>query len=108
MKVIATLANLYQVRTGFHGATDISPITLGAAVHFDTWVPNFGIQEYMVHSPETDKVFRHSHKYEKGFMFVSEAPGHGVTFNEAEAKKYPYSRAYLPTNRLQDGTVWSW
>jgi mannonate dehydratase len=37
-----------------HGATDLSPITLGAALHFDTWVPNFGIQEYMRHTPETD------------------------------------------------------
>jgi len=33
VKTIAALSNLYQVRTGFHGATDISPITLGAAVH---------------------------------------------------------------------------
>lgn len=33
----------YQVRTGSHGATDLSPVCLGAALHFDTWVPNFGI-----------------------------------------------------------------
>ena len=33
----------YHVRTGFHGATDLSPVCLGAAIHFDTWVPNFGI-----------------------------------------------------------------
>ena len=42
---IADFAGLYQVRTGFHGATDLSPVCMGAALHFDAWVPNFGIQE---------------------------------------------------------------
>ncbi len=41
---IADFAALYQVRTGFHGATDLSPVTMGAALHFDTWVPNFGFR----------------------------------------------------------------
>jgi mannonate dehydratase len=52
LRVIANLASLYQVRTGSHGATDLSPVCMGAALHFDTWVPNFGIQEHMVHSEE--------------------------------------------------------
>ena len=30
-----TLAELYQVRTGCHGATDLSPVCMGAALHFD-------------------------------------------------------------------------
>ena len=47
---IADFAALHQVRTGFHGATDLSPVCMGAALHFDAWVPNFGIQEYMHHS----------------------------------------------------------
>ncbi len=47
---LADFAALHQVRTGFHGATDLSPVCMGAALHFDTWVPNFGIQEYMFHS----------------------------------------------------------
>ncbi|MGD9211920.1 MAG: D-galactonate dehydratase family protein [Desulfobacteraceae bacterium] len=108
MKTIASLAGLYQVRTGFHGAADLSPVTLGAAIHFDTWVPNFGIQEYMIHSTESRKVFHHDHRYENGYLIVSETPGHGVTFNDVEAMKFPYQPAYLPTNRLLDGTVWSW
>ena len=31
---------------------------VGAALHFDIWVPNFGVQEYMRHTEETDAVFR--------------------------------------------------
>ena len=58
LRRIFDLAALYQVRTGSHGATDLSPITLAAAVHLDLAVPNFGIQEYMAHADETMEVFR--------------------------------------------------
>ena len=109
LRRIADLASLYQVRTGCHGATDLSPVCMGAALHFDLWVPNFGIQEYMRHTDETDAVFPHAYAFEGGYMHPGEAPGHGVTIDEALAAKYPYQRAYLPVNRLQhDGTLWHW
>jgi len=109
LRRIADLAALYQVRTGSHGATDLSPVCMGAALHFDLWVPNFGIQEYMRHTEETDAVFPHSYSFSGGMLHPGEAPGHGVEINEALAAKYPYSRAYLPVNRLAvDGTLWNW
>ncbi|MCF7982361.1 MAG: D-galactonate dehydratase family protein [Pseudomonadales bacterium] len=108
LRRIADLASLYQVRTGCHGATDLSPICMGAALHFDTWVPNFGIQEYMRHTEQTDEVFPHAYTFKDGYLFPGETAGHGVDFNEKLAEKYPYQRAYLPVNRLQDGTMWNW
>ena len=39
LRRIADLADLYQVRTGCHGATDLSPVCMGAALHFDTGCP---------------------------------------------------------------------
>jgi mannonate dehydratase len=108
LRRIADLASLYQIRTGFHGATDLSPVTMGAALHFDTWVPNFGIQEYMRHTPETDAVFPNGYTFRDGNLYVDDTPGHGVTLDEAEAAKYPYKPAYLPVARLQDGTMWNW
>lgn len=105
---IAALAELYDVRTGFHGATDLSPVTMGAALHFDTWVPNFGIQEYMRHTEETDAVFPHDYHFKDGYLHAGETPGHGVDIDEKLAAKYPYKRAFLPVNRLQDGTVFNW
>ncbi len=108
LRRIADLASLYQVRTGCHGATDLSPVTMGTALHFDTWVPNFGIQEYMRQTPETDAVFPHDYRFEDGYLICSEKPGHGVDIDEALAAKYPYKRAYLPVARLEDGTMWSW
>jgi mannonate dehydratase len=109
LRRIADLAALHQVRTGSHGATDLSPVCMGAALHFDLWVPNFGIQEYMRHTDETDAVFPHAYRFDGGFMHPGEVPGHGVEIDEALAARYPYQRAYLPVNRQQhDGSLWHW
>ncbi|HTK03099.1 MAG TPA: D-mannonate dehydratase ManD [Bordetella sp.] len=109
LRRIADLAALYQVRTGCHGATDLSPVCMGAALHFDISVPNFGVQEYMRHTEETDAVFPHAYRFEGGMMEPGDVPGHGVDIDETLAGKYPYQRAYLPVNRLaHDGTLWNW
>ncbi|GAA0834002.1 D-mannonate dehydratase ManD [Cupriavidus pauculus] len=109
LRRIADFAAMHQVRTGCHGATDLSPVCMGAALHFDIWVPNFGIQEYMRHTEETDAVFPHSYKFADGMLVPGDAPGHGVEIDETLAAKYPYQRAYLPVNRLaHDGTLWHW
>jgi len=108
LKKIASLAELYHVRTGCHGATDLSPVCMAAALHFDLSVHNFGIQEYMRHTDETDRVFPHHYRFENGTMHPGEAPGLGVEIDEALAAKYPYQRAYLPINRKLDGTMHSW
>jgi len=108
LRRVADLAALYQIRTGSHGATDLSPVTMGAALHFDTWVPNFGIQEYMRHTAETDAVFPHAYAFDGGYMYPGDAIGHGVDIDERQAAKYPYKAAYLPVARLEDGTMWNW
>ena len=109
LRRIADLAALYQVRTGSHGATDLSPVCMGAALHFDTWVPNFGVQEYMPHSQEMLSVFPHDWRFDNGMLYCGETPGHGVDIDERLAARYPYQRAYLPVNRLRhDGSLHSW
>ena len=108
LKKIADFAALYHVRTGCHGATDLSPVTMAAALHFGIAIHNFGIQEHMPHSPETDEVFRHQYRYEAGYMYPGNAPGLGVDIDEKLASKYPYQRAYLPINRKLDGTLTDW
>lgn len=108
LRKIANLAEIYQVRTGSHGASDLSPVCMGAALHFDLSVHNFGIQEYMPHAPESDRVFPHSYSFQNGFMHPGETPGIGVDIDEELAAKYPYQRAYLPVNRKLDGTMHDW
>jgi mannonate dehydratase len=108
LRKIASLAEIYHVRTGSHGATDLSPVSMAAALHFDLSVHNFGIQEYMRHTDETNRVFPHAYKYADGMMHPGEAPGLGVDIDEGLAAQYPYRRAYLPMNRKLDGTMHSW
>jgi mannonate dehydratase len=108
LRKIAALGELHHVRTGSHGATDLGPVSLAAALHFDLSVHNFGIQEYMRHTPETDAVFPHAYRFENGAMHPGDTPGLGVDIDETLAAKYPYERAYLPVNRKLDGTVHSW
>ncbi|MDR7154947.1 mannonate dehydratase [Sphingobium xenophagum] len=108
LRKIANLADLYQVRTGCHGATDLSPVCMAAALHFDLSVPNFGVQEYMRHTPETDAVFPHAYTFADGAMHPGDAPGLGVDIDEELAAQYEYSRAFLPVNRLEDGTMFNW
>jgi mannonate dehydratase len=108
LRKIASLAELYHVRTGCHGATDLSPVCMAAALHVDLSVHNFGIQEYMPHTHETDRVFPHAYAYADGTMHPGNSPGLGVDIDEALAAQYPYDRAYLPVARRSDGTVHSW
>ncbi|MCA2213148.1 D-mannonate dehydratase ManD [Jidongwangia harbinensis] len=108
LRRIFDLANLYHVRSGSHGATDLSPVCLAAALHVDVSIPNFGLQEYMAHTAETDAVFPHTYRFAGGMLHPSEEPGLGVDIDEEAAARYPYRAAALPVNRLADGTLHSW
>ncbi|WP_031469483.1 D-mannonate dehydratase ManD [Sciscionella sediminilitoris] len=108
VRKIAGFAEVYGVRTGFHGATDLSPVAMAAALQVDLAIPNFGIQEYMRHTAETDAVFPHEYTFAEGFLHPGTAAGLGVEIDEEAAARYPYERAYLPVNRLEDGTVHPW
>ena len=108
LRRIAAFADIYHVKTGCHGATDLSPVCMAAALHFDLAVPNFGLQEYMRHTPQTDAVFPHAYRFQEGFLHPGDQPGLGVDIDETLAAQYPYQRAYLPVNRLEDGTMTNW
>ena len=108
LRRIAGFADLHHVRTGCHGATDLSPVCMAAALHFDLSIPNFGIQEYMRHIEATDAVFPHAYSFADGMLHPGEAIGLGVDIDEAQAAKHPYKRAYLPIARREDGSMHDW
>jgi len=108
LRRIASFADMHNVRTGCHGATDLSPVCMAAALHFDLSVPNFGVQEYMRHTAETDAVFPHAYRFADGLMHPGDEPGLGVEIDEDLAATFEYRRAYLPVNRLEDGTMTNW
>ncbi|WP_342075777.1 D-mannonate dehydratase ManD [Yoonia sp. SS1-5] len=106
---IVDLAGLHNVRTGFHGAPSHSPISMAAQAHLNAWAPNFGIQEYLVlGTPACDALFPSGHRMTEGQFYVSDAPGLGVDFDEAEAKRYRYQPSSHPVVRLEDGTIWNY
>ncbi|WP_243883887.1 D-mannonate dehydratase ManD [Cellulomonas fengjieae] len=108
LRRILDFAAQYQIKSGIHGPTDISPVGMAAALHLDLAIHNFGIQEYMQHGARTDEVFRQTFTFTDGYLHPGEQPGLGVTYDDDAAARYPYQAAYLPFNRLKDGTVHDW
>ena len=108
LKKVMVFAEQYQIKSGFHGPTDISPIGFAAQLHVGLFIHNYGIQEYMQHSKATNEVFEQSMTFIDGYLHPSDQPGLGVEFNIEAAESFPYQQAYLPYNRLIDGTVHDW
>ncbi len=82
---------------------------MAAQAHLNAWAPNFGIQEYLVlGTPECDALFPSEHRMENGMVYVSDAPGLGVDFDEKEVERYSYKPGSHPVVRLEDGTLWNY
>ena len=108
LKKTLDYAAMYQVKSGMHGPTDISPVGMAAALHLGLAIHNFGIQEYMRHSDETLEVFRTSYTFTDGLLHPGNTPGLGAEYDDEAGAAHEYSPAYLPVNRLTDGTMHDW
>lgn len=109
LRRIFDYASVYQIKSGAHGPTDVSPVGLAAALHLGIAIPNFGIQEYMKHSATTEEVFQPAYTFAGGLLAPGEAPGLGVGYDDEVAGAYAYAPAYLPVNRLKlDGSMHDW
>lgn len=108
LKKLVDYAAQYQIKSGFHGPTDVSPVGLAAQLHLGLAIHNFGIQEYMEHSSATRTVFESAATFVDGQLHPGDQPGLGVGIDEEAATAFPYQRAYLPYSRLRDGTVHDW
>ena len=108
LKKLLDFAGVYGIRSGMHGPTDVSPVGMAANLHLGLAIHNFGIQEYMPHSETTLEVFRTSYSFDQGFLHPGDAPGLGVELDEEAAAAHEYTKAYLPINRLSDGTMHDW
>ncbi|HEY4325036.1 MAG TPA: enolase C-terminal domain-like protein [Mucilaginibacter sp.] len=103
---IAHLGEFFNVKTGWHGPGDVSPIGHAAHCHIDLNVWNFGVQESVFFSDKVKEVFPGTPELKKGYMYVNEAPGLGVDIDEKLAAKYPINNhAGNWTLRKRDGTI---
>jgi mannonate dehydratase len=108
LRRIAALADVWQVKLGPHGPSDVSPVALAASLHIGLSTSNFTIQEYMGYEPVVHEVFRHAWQYADGHLHPGDEPGLGVEVDEELAARFPYERAYLPVARRRDGSMGDW
>lgn len=108
MMKIAAFAAIYHVKIGMHGPSDVSPVALGACLQVSRAINNFGILEFMGYTEEMSEAFPHDFRFEEGYLKTPDKPGLGVEFNREYAEKHPCQKAFLPVNRLEDGTMFHW
>jgi mannonate dehydratase len=104
---VARLAEWFNVRTAWHGPSNVSPVGHAVNAHIDLAVWNFGIQERVPFGDETQEVFSGCPTCKNGYMFVNERPGHGVEIDERAAAKFPVPADHADwwkQIRLRDGT----
>jgi mannonate dehydratase len=86
---VATLANMFGVRTAWHGPGDTSPVGHAANLHLDVWSPNFGIQEWYRPSELEYEMFPGLPQIRNGYLYPNEQPGLGIDIDETLAARYP-------------------
>ena len=86
---VAAFAQMYGVRTAWHGPADVSPVGHAANLHLDLWAPNFGVQEWTPLQDRVYEVFPGLPEVRQGYMYPNDQPGLGIDVDEKEAAKYP-------------------
>jgi mannonate dehydratase len=103
---VARLGEFFNVKSGWHGPGDVSPVGHAAQCHVDLAIWNFGVQESVEFSDKLIEVFPGAPVLKKGYLYVNEAPGLGVDIDEKMASKYPINNhAGRWTIRKRDGTI---
>jgi mannonate dehydratase len=100
---IANLAEVFNVRTAWHGPGDVSPIGHCANVTLDIACRNFGIQEWTMPNDHLLEVFDGYPVIKDGYVYVNEKPGWGVEINEKAAAKYPFGSSERGEHKKLNG-----
>ena len=100
---VATLGEIFNVRTAWHGPGDVSPIGHCANVALDVACYNFGIQEYSAFNDASREVFQGCPALKDGYVYANEAPGWGVEVDEKAAAKYPFGKERGDRGKLNGG-----
>lgn len=103
---VAIYANLFGIRTAWHGPGDVSPIGHAANCHLDVWAPNFGIQEWCRFPQIVYEMFPGMPEVKNGYMYPNDKPGLGIDIDEKLAAKFPCvdEIEQWTQSRLPDGT----
>ena len=103
---VAAFANMYGIRTAWHGPGDVSPVGHAANLHLDLWAPNFGIQEWCRFPEIVYEIFPGTPQVRDGYMYPNDKPGLGIDIDEELAAKFPPEDEVIhwTQTRLPDGS----
>ncbi len=103
---VAAFADMFGVRTAWHGPGDVSPVGHAANLHLDLWAPNFGVQEWCRFPDLVYEMFPGTPEVRNGYMYPNDRPGLGVEIDEKLAARYPLTDEVEQWTqaRLPDGT----
>jgi mannonate dehydratase len=109
VKKIATLCEIFGVRTAFQEGGDNDPVNQLASYHIDISSTAFGIQEENHFPPLVHEMLPGTAQLRKGYLYSNGKPGLGVDIDEKLAARYPLEDprgggAYR-TDRTIDGAV---
>jgi galactonate dehydratase len=102
-KKIAAMAEVKFIEVALHGAS--SEVLTAANFQVDATTPNCTIQEHPLGGEWRYEICTTAWKVEDGYASLSDAPGLGVEFNEAEAAKHPYVADFRAQYTFADGAV---
>lgn len=102
---IGGMAEAYYAAMAPHNA--YGPVNTAAALHLDTSMPNFLIQEVIDQSinPWLGDIFSPLVKPVDGYVDIPKGPGLGITVNEKELVKHPPQERPVKRWRTTDGSV---
>ena len=86
---VAAFANMYGIRTAWHGPGDTSPVGHAANLHLDLWAPNFGVQEWCRFPELVYDMFPGLPEVRNGYMYPNNQPGLGIDIDEKLAGEFP-------------------
>ncbi len=103
---IAAFADMFGVRTAWHGPSDVSPVGHAANLHLDLWSPNFGIQEWYGPADLDYELFPGLPEVRNGYMYPNDRPGLSIDINEELAARFPPKNDVIQWTqaRLPDGS----
>ena len=108
-KKIATMCEVFGVKTAFQEGGENDPVNQLAAYHVDISSTAFGIQEENHFPPQVHEMMPGTAQLRKGYLYGSGHPGLGIDINEEMAAKYPIGEIRdggpYGTDRAMDGSV---
>jgi galactonate dehydratase len=105
-KKIAALAETYYLSVAPHNPR--GPGVTMASLHVAAGTPNFLIQELVHADPLREAMLVEPLEVRDGCVALPQAPGLGLTFDEALAERYPFQPLDTPHPTQADGGVADW